>query len=132
MIPGTNPTYLGPCLLKPLQLDAQLGPDGTSLTVCVPPTRSDVLHACDVAEDVAIAYGYNNIERRVGVRRAVQVLQQGWHRADGCCIMRIVWRVGAMRVGMCRDTLVHGVGACEEQGSCSTWGLQRHVRAGSL
>ena len=27
----------------------------------VPPTRSDVLHACDVAEDVAIAHGYNNI-----------------------------------------------------------------------
>lgn len=31
----------------------------------VPPTRSDVLHACDVAEDVAIAHGYNNIERTV-------------------------------------------------------------------
>lgn len=27
----------------------------------VPPTRSDVLHACDVAEDVAIAFGYNNV-----------------------------------------------------------------------
>lgn len=27
----------------------------------VPPTRSDVLHACDVAEDVAIAFGFNNI-----------------------------------------------------------------------
>eukprot|EP00731_Ephydatia_muelleri_P014787 Em0008g507a len=27
----------------------------------VPPTRSDVIHACDVVEDVAIAYGYNNI-----------------------------------------------------------------------
>lgn len=52
-------------LLTKMQLDAQLGPDGTSLTVCVPPTRSDVLHACDVAEDVAIAYGYNNIERRI-------------------------------------------------------------------
>ena len=29
--------------------------------VQVPPTRSDILHACDIAEDVAIAYGYNNI-----------------------------------------------------------------------
>lgn len=29
----------------------------------VPPTRHDVIHDCDVYEDVAIAYGYNNIER---------------------------------------------------------------------
>ena len=27
----------------------------------IPPTRSDVIHACDVVEDVAIAYGYNNV-----------------------------------------------------------------------
>ncbi|KAH6821541.1 tRNA synthetase beta subunit family protein [Perilla frutescens var. hirtella] len=33
----------------------------TSFTVSVPPTRSDILHPCDVAEDVAIAYGYNEI-----------------------------------------------------------------------
>ncbi|XP_075101270.1 phenylalanine--tRNA ligase beta subunit, cytoplasmic isoform X1 [Nicotiana tabacum] len=32
--------------------------------VSVPPTRSDVLHPCDVAEDVAIAYGYNEIPKR--------------------------------------------------------------------
>ncbi|KAJ5074980.1 phenylalanine--tRNA ligase beta subunit [Anaeramoeba ignava] len=31
------------------------------LTIIVPPTRSDILHPCDIAEDVAIAYGYNNI-----------------------------------------------------------------------
>ena len=35
------------------------------MEVLVPPTRHDVLHACDVYEDVAIAYGYNNIERTV-------------------------------------------------------------------
>ncbi|KAK4773371.1 hypothetical protein SAY87_028390 [Trapa incisa] len=35
-----------------------------NITVSVPPTRSDVLHPCDVMEDVAIAYGYNNIPRR--------------------------------------------------------------------
>lgn len=34
---------------------------GDGLAVSVPPTRSDVLHACDVAEDVAIAFGYNNV-----------------------------------------------------------------------
>ena len=31
----------------------------------VPCTRSDILHACDIMEDVAIAYGFNNIRRVV-------------------------------------------------------------------
>jgi len=34
---------------------------GGVIRVRVPPTRSDVLHAVDIIEDVAIAYGYNNI-----------------------------------------------------------------------
>ncbi|VDO02839.1 unnamed protein product, partial [Rodentolepis nana] len=38
---------------------------GCALSVCVPPTRHDVLHACDIAEDLAIAYGYNNIEEKL-------------------------------------------------------------------
>lgn len=28
-------------------------------------TRSDILHPCDIVEDIAIAYGYNNIPRRL-------------------------------------------------------------------
>lgn len=50
----------------------QLGPaelikkDGkTLLQVTVPPTRSDILHPVDIAEDIGIAYGYNNIVKRV-------------------------------------------------------------------
>lgn len=31
------------------------------LIVEIPPTRHDVIHACDIIEDVAIAYGYNNV-----------------------------------------------------------------------
>jgi phenylalanyl-tRNA synthetase beta chain len=31
------------------------------LSVLIPPTRADILHKCDIMEDVAIAYGYNNI-----------------------------------------------------------------------
>ena len=31
----------------------------------VPPTRSDVIHPCDVMEDLAIAFGYNNIVPRI-------------------------------------------------------------------
>jgi len=48
----------------------QLGPariseDGGSVEVTVPPTRGDVLHAVDVVEDVAIAYGFNRVPERV-------------------------------------------------------------------
>jgi len=40
--------------------------DGSEvLDVSVPPTRADVIHAIDVAEDVAIAYGYNNIVKTI-------------------------------------------------------------------
>jgi phenylalanyl-tRNA synthetase beta chain len=37
----------------------------TDFKVRVPPTRSDILHACDVAEDIGIAFGFNNIPREV-------------------------------------------------------------------
>ncbi|XP_028772641.1 phenylalanine--tRNA ligase beta subunit, cytoplasmic [Neltuma alba] len=33
-----------------------------NIVVSVPPSRSDVLHPCDVMEDVAIAYGFNAIK----------------------------------------------------------------------
>ncbi len=39
--------------------------DNSSLSVRVPPTRADILHACDVVEDVAIAHGYNNIPKMI-------------------------------------------------------------------
>ncbi|KAM7513955.1 hypothetical protein LguiA_003538 [Lonicera macranthoides] len=54
-------------LLNKMQLDAQQSESGDkhcNFTVSVPPTRSDILHACDVAEDVAIAYGFNEIPKR--------------------------------------------------------------------
>nr|XP_033324245.1 phenylalanine--tRNA ligase beta subunit isoform X1 [Megalopta genalis]XP_033324246.1 phenylalanine--tRNA ligase beta subunit isoform X1 [Megalopta genalis]XP_033324247.1 phenylalanine--tRNA ligase beta subunit isoform X1 [Megalopta genalis]XP_033324248.1 phenylalanine--tRNA ligase beta subunit isoform X1 [Megalopta genalis] len=35
------------------------------LLVEVPPTRHDVMHACDIYEDIAIAYGYNNIQKTI-------------------------------------------------------------------
>lgn len=50
-------------LLTRMQLAAEVDPAGASLTVHIPVTRSDVLHPCDVVEDVAIAHGYNNIRR---------------------------------------------------------------------
>ena len=44
---------------------------GPTLQVTVPPTRSDILHPVDVAEDVGIAHGYNKIERKVPNTRSV-------------------------------------------------------------
>ncbi|GBP87816.1 Phenylalanine--tRNA ligase beta subunit [Eumeta japonica] len=38
--------------------------DRGHLRVCVPPLRHDIIHACDIYEDIAIAYGYNRIPRR--------------------------------------------------------------------
>mmetsp|Transcript_40120 Transcript_40120/g.76693 ORF Transcript_40120/g.76693 Transcript_40120/m.76693 type:complete len:594 (+) Transcript_40120:43-1824(+) len=48
--------------------------NGDKLSVKVPPTRSDVLHPCDIMEDVAIAYGYNNLKWEVP--RTVTVAKQ--------------------------------------------------------
>lgn len=33
------------------------------IIVEVPPTRTDIMHECDIAEDIGIAVGYNNIPR---------------------------------------------------------------------
>lgn len=61
---------LGPELVCQLCNKMQLGPasyhaETDTVVVTVPPTRSDVLHAVDVIEDVAIAFGYNNLPIKV-------------------------------------------------------------------
>ncbi|CCG82588.1 Phenylalanyl-tRNA synthetase, beta subunit [Taphrina deformans PYCC 5710] len=38
---------------------------GDKVEVSVPCTRADILHQCDIMEDVAIAYGYNNLAKTV-------------------------------------------------------------------
>uniref|UniRef100_A0A6N2NIA7 phenylalanine--tRNA ligase n=1 Tax=Salix viminalis TaxID=40686 RepID=A0A6N2NIA7_SALVM len=54
-------------LLNRMQLRAEhsvLDDNNCNINVLIPPTRSDILHPCDVMEDVAIAYGYNGIPKR--------------------------------------------------------------------
>ncbi|CAD7941105.1 unnamed protein product [Amoebophrya sp. A120] len=46
--------------LKKMMMPSEVLSDG-QLSVRVPCTRSDVMHECDVIEDLAIAYGYNNL-----------------------------------------------------------------------
>jgi phenylalanyl-tRNA synthetase beta chain len=36
---------------------------GGQIKVEIPPTRHDIIHACDIFEDVGIAHGYNNIPK---------------------------------------------------------------------
>ncbi|KAG0476345.1 hypothetical protein HPP92_013186 [Vanilla planifolia] len=46
-----------------LQAEEKSNAGNSIITVHVPPTRSDILHPCDVMEDVAIAYGYNKVPK---------------------------------------------------------------------
>jgi len=39
--------------------------DADTLRVEIPVTRADILHFCDIAEDCAVAYGFNNIRKTV-------------------------------------------------------------------
>lgn len=48
-------------LLKKMSLVAT--PNGKLLDVEVPITRPDILHQCDIMEDAAIGYGFNNLEK---------------------------------------------------------------------
>ena len=45
-----------------MSLRAETSPgDSDTLKVAIPPTRPDILHECDIMEDAAIAYGFNNL-----------------------------------------------------------------------
>uniref|UniRef100_A0A8C7UH63 Phenylalanine--tRNA ligase beta subunit n=1 Tax=Oncorhynchus mykiss TaxID=8022 RepID=A0A8C7UH63_ONCMY len=50
-------------LLTKMCLRSEVMSDGEQIEVEIPPTRSDVIHACDIMEDAAMAYGFNNIPR---------------------------------------------------------------------
>jgi phenylalanyl-tRNA synthetase beta chain len=59
-----NPEAICDLLCK-MSLDAVPSTeDKNEIVVTVPITRSDVLHQCDIMEDVAIAYGFNNLPHR--------------------------------------------------------------------
>ncbi|KAJ2521155.1 phenylalanine--tRNA ligase subunit beta [Coemansia sp. RSA 1939] len=49
-------------LLKRMSLEATIQ-SGNEISVKLPLTRPDILQECDIAEDLAIAFGYNNIPR---------------------------------------------------------------------
>lgn len=51
-------------LLSRMSLGASVAssdPNEDKLIVEIPPTRPDIFHECDIMEDAAIAYGFNNL-----------------------------------------------------------------------
>jgi phenylalanyl-tRNA synthetase beta chain len=46
-------------------LKSGVGKSENQVIVEVPPSRQDVIHACDIYEDVAVAYGYNYIKKTI-------------------------------------------------------------------
>jgi len=56
-----------PRLLKKFGMETEVLEDTNTkeinYRITVPVSRTDVLHACDIAEDLAIAYGYNSIKK---------------------------------------------------------------------
>ncbi|KAH8106164.1 phenylalanyl-tRNA synthetase [Cristinia sonorae] len=48
-------------LLERMTLTATAGTQDDLVSVQIPPTRPDIMHECDIMEDAAIAYGFNNL-----------------------------------------------------------------------
>ncbi|XP_051963610.1 phenylalanine--tRNA ligase beta subunit-like [Xyrauchen texanus] len=50
-------------LLTRMCLKSEVSGEDDQIQVEIPPTRSDIIHTCDIMEDAAMAYGFNNIVR---------------------------------------------------------------------
>merc|ERR1719210_746815 len=70
-------------LLNRMSVPCELDKKNTDvLNVKVPVTRSDIMHECDLVEDIAIAYGYNNLKKAVPSTFAGAAGQQINHMSD--------------------------------------------------
>jgi phenylalanyl-tRNA synthetase beta chain len=58
-------------MLTKMSLAAQPSAEPESLDVEVPCTRPDILHECDIMEDLAIAYGYNELPKSLPTTNTV-------------------------------------------------------------
>ncbi|TPX48849.1 phenylalanine---tRNA ligase [Synchytrium endobioticum] len=65
------PSYEIARILTKMSYRTKLSSDGKQVIVQVPPTRSDVLHACDIIEDVAIGFGYDHIPKTLPVANTI-------------------------------------------------------------
>ncbi|KAK3190747.1 phenylalanine--tRNA ligase subunit beta [Lecanicillium sp. MT-2017a] len=58
-----TPEELCELLKKMAYLSRPSDKDNNILEVGIPPTRADILHQCDIMEDLAVCYGFNNLPR---------------------------------------------------------------------
>jgi phenylalanyl-tRNA synthetase beta chain len=58
-------------LLTRMSLDAAPSSEADRLDVQVPCTRPDILHECDIMEDFAIAYGFNDLPKTLPTTNTV-------------------------------------------------------------
>lgn len=76
-------------LLTRMALSTAVSPnDPDELSVHIPATRPDILHECDIMEDAAIAYGFNNLPDKfpttstvaqpLAISRLSDVIRQEW------------------------------------------------------
>lgn len=49
--------------LARMSVHAEIEKDKKRISVKISPTRSDIMHECDIMEDVAIAYGFNKLKK---------------------------------------------------------------------
>lgn len=69
-------------LLQRMQVPAVFDPAVGELAVDVPPIRSDLLHAADIMNDVAIAYGFNKVEEKLPAVVTIGAQQPLNHLSD--------------------------------------------------
>lgn len=74
--------------------------DPDVLSIEVPPTRPDILHECDIMEDAAVAYGFNNLPKAfpktntvaqsLGLSRISDIVRREWALAGWVEVLPLI------------------------------------------
>ncbi|KAI0045315.1 phenylalanyl-tRNA synthetase subunit beta [Auriscalpium vulgare] len=74
--------------------------DPDEITVDIPPTRPDILHECDIMEDAAIAYGFNNlpdtfpatstVAQPLAVSKLTDIIRHEWANAGWVEVLPLI------------------------------------------
>lgn len=74
-----------------MSLSPTVSPDSDEIAVTVPCTRPDIFHEVDIIEDVAVAYGFNNlpdifpqtstVAQPLAISRLVDIIRREWAMA---------------------------------------------------
>lgn len=84
-----------------MTLDSKVSPNNDDeLLVNIPPWRPDILHECDIMEDAAIAYGFNNLKKtfpktntvaqQLPVSKLTDVVRREWANAGWVEVLPLI------------------------------------------